>query len=317
MALPASTKAGEGVVGRLAPTPSAGLHIGNIFACLIAWLDAKSAGGRVLLRIEDVDRDRCRTEYVDAIMRDLEAIGLFWDNGEVLYQSKRSTVYDEALSLLSSMGVVYPCFCSRADLHAASAPHAGEHFVYAGTCRNYTAEQREEMREQRNPAMRLMVPADVFTIHDALQGEYHQNLARECGDFIIRRSDGLYSYQLAVVVDDLAQGVTRVVRGRDLLECAPQQEYLRGLLQPDSSPLEYVHVPLLLDVNGRRLAKRDRDMGLPGLLEHFGSVEVLLGYLACLTGLRSTPEPTTVQELLDGFTLDALKDVQTITWRLP
>ncbi|MDO4532932.1 MAG: tRNA glutamyl-Q(34) synthetase GluQRS [Coriobacteriia bacterium] len=317
MALPAIQTAGEGVVGRMAPTPSAGLHIGNIFSCLIAWLAAKSAAGRIILRIEDVDRERCRQEHIDTILFDLERLGLVWDNEEILYQTSRTEAYDRACDALKGAGLLYPCFCSRADLHAASAPHRGERFVYAGTCRHVTGEERETLCRSRRFALRLEVPDENFIIQDAIQGSFTQNLAHECGDFIIRRSDGIYSYQLAVVVDDLAQGVTQVVRGVDLLECAPQQEYLRKLLDPTAKPLSYAHIPLLLDENGRRLAKRDRDIGVSGLLEHFGTVERLLGHLAHLTGLRSTAEPTTVQELLDGFSFEALQGKQSITWKMP
>ena len=305
------------MVGRMAPTPSAGLHIGNIFSCLIAWLAAKSAAGRIILRIEDVDRDRCRQEHIDAILFDLERLGLVWDNEEILYQTTRTEAYDRACETLERAGLLYPCFCSRADLHAASAPHRGERFVYAGTCRKLAPREREELCQTRRFALRLVVPDRELSIRDAIQGPYAQNLATECGDFIIRRSDGIYSYQLAVVVDDLAQGVTQVVRGVDLLECAPQQEYLRNLLDSSAKTLSYAHVPLLLDENGRRLAKRDHDTGVSGLLERFGSVERLLGYLAHLTGLRTTAEPTTVKELLDGFSFDALQGKQSILWRMP
>ena len=317
MALPAIQTAGEGVVGRMAPTPSAGLHIGNIFSCLIAWLAAKSTAGHIILRIEDVDRERCRQEHIDAILFDLERLGLVWDNEDILYQTTRTEAYDLACDKLEQAGLLYPCFCSRADLHAASAPHRGERFVYAGTCRRLKPGERETLCNERRFAMRLEVPDIDLLIHDSIQGAFTQNLARECGDFIIRRSDGIYSYQLAVVVDDLAQGVTQVVRGVDLLECAPQQEYLRKLLNPAAKPLSYAHVPLLLDENGRRLAKRDRDIGVSGLLEYFGSVERLLGYLAFLTGLRSTAEPTSAQELLDGFSFETLQGKQSITWRMP
>ena len=305
------------MVGRLAPTPSAGLHVGNIFSCLVAWLYARKAHGSVILRIEDVDRARCRTEYVDSILQDLQTLGLTWDNDVILFQAARTSAYDAAFEQLEATGLVYPCFCSRADLHAASAPHAGEHFVYAGTCRHYCESQRREMWEKRRPAMRLAVPDKRFTVDDMLQGPYRQNLARECGDYIIRRSDGIYSYQLAVVVDDLAQGVNQVVRGFDLLECAPQQEYLRSLLQPGVAPIEYAHVPLLLDENGRRLAKRDRDMGLAGIMEHFRRVEDFLGYLAHLTGLAPTSQAISAQELIQAADIDALKGKRQITWRLP
>ena len=317
MAAASAAQMGKGVVGRMAPTPSSSLHIGNLFASLVAWLAAKSRGGRILLRIEDVDRDRSRQEHIDGIFRDLEALGLYWDNEEIVYQSSRTDAYDAAMERLKAQRAVYPCFCSRADLHAASAPHVGEHFVYAGTCRNLTPERITELRAHRSPAMRLHVPDAEICVDDAIQGPYCQNLACECGDYIVRRSDGIYAYQLAVVVDDLAQGVNQVVRGYDLLECAPQQEFLRHLLDADAPEVEYAHVPLLLDTQGRRLAKRDRDMGLPGLLDVFGDVPHLIGYLAALTGLRDDAEPITVQELIGEFSFERLRGKQSITWALP
>lgn len=308
---------GERVIGRLAPTPSAGLHIGNIFSCLVAWLAARSCGGGVVLRIEDVDRGRCRREYVDAILRDLNALGITWDNVHVMHQSERTAAYDGAFARLDALGDVYPCFCSRADLHAASAPHAGEHYVYAGTCRNLTDEQRRARSAKRPPAYRLAVPSNTVVIDDMIQGRYSQDLAQGCGDFIIRRSDGVYSYQLAVVVDDLAQGVNQVVRGYDLLESAPQQDYLRNLLDPDAPALSYAHVPLLLDGKGRRLSKRDRDMGLDGLLAHFKDVPHLLGHLAAITGLQRDDTPVTAEELVDVFDFSLLQGKKTLTWTLP
>ena len=317
MGEPSGRPVGERVVGRLAPTPSAGLHIGNIFSCLVAWLAARSRGGEVVLRIEDVDRARCRREYVDAILRDLETLGITWDNTKVMFQSERTAAYDAAFARLDALGDVYPCFCSRADLHAASAPHAGEHYVYAGTCRYLTDEQRAERSAIRPPAYRLAVPSKTMEIDDKIQGRYSQDLALGCGDFIIRRSDGVYSYQLAVVVDDLAQGVNQVVRGYDLLESAPQQDYLRCLIDPDAPLISYAHVPLLLDEKGRRLSKRDRDMGLEGLLEHFGDVPHLLGHLAEITGLQPDDTPVTAEDLVPAFDFSLLQGKRTLTWKLP
>jgi glutamyl-tRNA synthetase len=301
----------------MAPTPSAGLHVGNIFSCLVAWLAVKSRGGRIVLRIEDVDRDRCRREYADQIMRDLETLGLTWDNANVLWQGDREEAYDGAFAALDSQGLLYPCFCSRADLHAASAPHAGERYLYAGTCFGLTPEEVGEKRLSRNPAYRLHVPDLELSIDDAIQGSFSQNLAHECGDFIVRRSDGIYAYQLAVVVDDLAQGVTQVVRGCDLLDSAPQQDYLRSLLDPEAPCIEYAHVPLLLDEDGRRFSKRDRDVSLDGILERFESPTHFIGYLAHATGLAPDPEPRTPEDLAASFSFEKLAGRTSITWRFP
>ena len=303
----------HGVLGRLAPTPSAGLHIGNIFACLVAWLDAKSQGGEVLLRIEDLDPERSKQIHIDAILRDLELLGLTWDNADIVYQSERTEAYERAYERLEDLDLVYPCYCTRADLHAASAPHVGEKYLYAGTCRYRVSPPHDFTRQ---PAARLIVPDDSFAIQDVIQGAYRQNLARECGDFIIRRSDGVFSYQLAVVVDDLAQGVTDVVRGIDLLDSAPQQNYLRSLLAPEAASLTYAHIPLLLDERGRKLSKRDHDLGLPGLLEHFKTVPRLLGHLCAITGLREDDEPIRADELIHEFSFEPLRGKQSLTWHL-
>ena len=317
MANTQSRPATDTVVGRLAPTPSAGIHVGNVFSCLVAWLAARSAGGRVLLRIEDVDKPRCKQTFIDGILRDLDTLGITWDNADIMYQSMRSEAYDAAFEKLRSLDVLYPCFCSRADLHVASAPHVGEHYIYAGTCRELSADEIAERTLRRSPAYRLRVPDDVVCITDEIQGTYSQNLAGECGDYVLRRSDGIYSYQLAVVVDDLEQGVNQVVRGLDLLECAPQQSYLRGLLCPDAADIEYAHIPMIVDSNGRRLAKRDRDMSLPAILEHFETVEAFIGYLAYTTGLQPVNEPTTAENLAKCFSYDLLEGKTHITWRLP
>lgn len=314
---PQDDRAGEGVVGRMAPTPSANLHVGNIFSCLVAWLAARASGGRILLRIEDLDVSRSKPEYIDGIMRDLESLGLLWDNREIVYQSARREAYDAAYGRLEALGRIYPCFCSRADLHAASAPHVGERYPYPGTCRDLTPEQVAERLRSRRPAHRLRVDEVRMRIDDAVQGPFMQDLGRECGDFIVRRSDGVYAYQLAVVVDDLASGVNQVVRGLDLLDSAPQQSFLRALLEPDAPDVEYAHVPLIVDAQGRRLSKRNHDQGLQGILEHFGDVEHFLGHLACTTGLRRTPEPTTAEELVDGFSFGLLAGRREIRWTLP
>lgn len=220
------------VVGRFAPSPTGRMHAGNIYAALSAWLVAKSQGGTIVLRIEDLDRDRSKAEYISAVQRDFELLGLTWDRGP-FFQHDRDEAYLEAFSALERRGLVYPCFCTRADLHAASAPHRGEKFVYPGTCRGLTAEQIAEKSMRRAPAQRLRVPDDTYSFEDMVQGRYKQNLAHDCGDFLIRRSDQAFAYQLAVVVDDAAQGVTSIVRGVDLLCSTPQQLYLQELLGLD------------------------------------------------------------------------------------
>ena len=291
------------VVGRFAPSPSGRMHLGNLWSSLLAWLSARSAGGSMVLRLEDLDPDRCRAAYGEQIMRDLEWLGLDWD-GEIVWQSRRTGAYEEAFRRLEELELVYPCFCTRTQRLAACAPHLGESSpVYDGRCRALTREQRRELSQARAPAWRAAVPERSVSFRDLCQGEYTQRLDRECGDFILRRSDGVYAYQLAVVVDDAWMGVTQVVRGRDLLSSAPRQLWLGeqlGLPAP-----EYGHVPLLLAPDGRRLAKRDRDQELGQLQQRFTAPE-LVGHLAALAGLIPEYCPITPAQLIPLFSWDRI-----------
>ena len=268
------------------------MHLGNVFSAMLAWLSVKSVGGTMILRIEDLDPDRCRPEYAEQLKRDLEWLGLGWDT-EQTPQSQRTQAYAAAFAKLDT----YPCYCSRNELHAASAPHASDGTViYAGTCRNLT--DAERAAKTRRPAWRVRVPEEEIMFVDGLQGEVRENLARECGDFILRRSDGVYAYQLAVVVDDAAGGVTQVVRGADLLRSTPRQLWLQaqlGLAHPC-----YYHVPLLCAPDGRRLSKREHDLDL-GALRQTQTAEQLLGKLAYLAGILETPEPAEAAELARVF----------------
>lgn len=292
------------VKGRFAPSPTGRMHAGNIYASLVAWLVAKSQGGTMLLRIEDLDRERSKPAFADQIMRDYEMLGLAWDEGPV-YQHDREEAYRQAFEALRGKGLVYPCFCSRADLHAASAPHRGEKLVYAGTCRGLSdAQVRLCEAEGRRPAYRVAVPSETIRFDDAVQGPYEQRLDRDCGDFLIKRSDGAFAYQLAVVVDDASGGVTSVVRGMDLLCSTPQQVYLQRLLgfaQP-----RYAHIPLLVAQCDRRLSKRDRDASLDELLAKYGSPQAVLGHIAYVAGLQPADEPALPEQLLKGFSVEDL-----------
>ncbi len=283
-------------VGRFAPSPSGKMHLGNLFSFLLAWCSVRAAGGEMVLRMEDLDPQRTSAEYAAMIRRDLRRFGLDWDR-EVPCQSARTAAYDAAFTKLEEMGLIYPCYCSRSEVHAASAPHLGQsEFVYAGTCRNLTAAQRAA--KKRTPAWRLRVPDEEWTVHDGLQGDYTELLSRDCGDFTVRRADGVYAYQLAVVVDDADNGVTQVVRGRDLLASAPRQSYLFSLLGKPAP--DYVHVPLLLAPDGRRLSKRDGDLDLDALLERF-SAEQIVGALAFAAGLLDRREAVSAKELAAIF----------------
>ena len=279
------------------------MHAGNVFAALAAWLVAKSQGGRIVLRIEDLDRDRSKPQFIDAVQRDFETLGLTWDEGPY-FQHDRDEAYRAAFETLAERGLVYPCFCTRADLHAASAPHRGEKPVYPGTCRRMSPEERRRRALDRTPAQRLVVPDQELSFVDQVQGEYRQNLERECGDFLVQRSDGAFAYQLAVVVDDAQQGITSVVRGVDLLCSTPQQIYLQNLL--GLSHPSYAHVPLIVAERDRRLSKRDRDAALDVLLERFKTPAALIGHIAGLTGLAPSEEPATPEELLATFDLRRL-----------
>ena len=300
------------VVGRFAPTPSGQLHLGNLFCSLIAWLAAKSQGGKILLRNEDLDVERSRPEYALQAQRDLEALGLFWDEGgdrsgpHAPYdQSQRFPFYRTQLERLENQGLVYPCFCSRAQLHAASAPHASDgETIYAGTCRGLSPQEVAERSKTRAPALRLQVPEETIAFTDLHYGPQQQYLPTGCGDFILRRSDGVYAYQLAVVADDGSMGVTQVVRGRDLLSSTPRQILLYRLL---GWPVpEFGHTPLLLAPGGRRLSKRDGDQCLSGLLEKGLTPRDVVGRLAFLAGLVEEPYPITPEELLPRFSWDKL-----------
>ncbi len=294
---------GYDMTGRFAPSPSGRMHMGNLWSCLLAWLAARSVGGGMVLRLEDLDPDRCRPEYCDQVMRDLEWLGLDWD-GEPVYQSKRTEVYRRAFQTLEQQDVIYPCFCTRAERLAASAPHRSDGaVVYDGRCGRLRLAEREELSRTRRPSWRVRTPERVIAFRDLLQGDYKEDLKQDCGDFILRRSDGVFAYQLAVVVDDAAMGITQVVRGSDLLSSTPRQLWLQERLNLPHP--EYGHLPLLLAPDGRRLAKRDRDLELGRLQEKYTAPE-LVGRLAFAAGLTDRPEAISPRELLPLFSWEKL-----------
>lgn len=294
------------ICGRFAPSPSGRMHLGNIFCGLLAWLSARSQEGAMLLRIEDLDTSRCTEEKAQILMDDLLWLGLDWDYGAVpgqtpdkFYQSRRSEIYQKFFDELTKKDLVYPCFCSRAELHAASAPHAGDgHFVYAGTCRKLTPEERKEKLQTHKHAWRLKVPDEDICFNDRHYGRQSLNLAREWGDFIVRRSDGIYAYQLAVTIDDALMGVTEVIRGSDLLTSTAPQLYLYRVL--GFTPPQFGHLPLLTAPDGRRLAKRDLDLDM-GALRSRCHPEEVIGKLAFLAGLTDKEEPIKAAELIPLF----------------
>jgi glutamyl-tRNA synthetase len=278
------------------------MHLGNVFAAMIAWLSVKSRGGHLVLRMEDLDTLRTSEEFAETLRQDLRWLGLHWDE-ETPPQSRRSQVYDGYFEKLRDMQLLYPCYCSRAQLHNVNAPHLSDGtYVYAGTCRDLTAEQRAAMN--RKPAWRVKVPDRVWRVNDLAQGMLEQNLITDCGDFVVRRADGVYVYQLAVVVDDGEAGVTEVVRGMDLLGSAPRQMYLQELF--GFSHPQYGHVPMLLAPDGRRLSKRDRDLDL-GELRKGVSAEKLLGTLAFSAGIIDRNTAISAGELASEFRWDKLR----------
>lgn len=288
--------------GRFAPSPSGRMHLGNALSAMLAWLSAKQQGGEILLRIEDLDPARSKAEYAQGIMDDFRWLGLLWDR-RATDQSKRGEAYAAALRQLEQMYLIYPCYCSRDQLHAASAPHASDgRVIYAGTCRNLTPEQRAVMTKK--PSLRIRLPDREISFRDGLQGDVTMNLQREFGDIILRRADGVAAYQLAVVVDDGTQGVTEVVRGRDLLSSTPVQLYLYELL--GLTPPRFYHVPMLLAPDGRRLSKRDRDLDFGYLRQHF-SPEEIIGLLGHLAGLMERWEPVSARELACDFSWSRVK----------
>lgn len=292
------------VVGRFAPSPTGRMHLGNLMAALMSWLSVRRQGGRWILRIEDLDPQRSRLGYARVIEDDLHWLGLDWDEGGVdgigpsgpYCQSQRGEIYGATLRRLLDTGLCYPCTCTRADLRAAAgAPHASDHIaVYPGTCRPRVLPAR--WHEPAAPAsVRLAVPDRDITFSDRLCGPQTFNLARDCGDFVLRRADGAWAYQLAVVVDDALMGVTEVVRGVDLLDSVPRQMYLYELL--GYQPPEWCHIPLLCAPDGRRLSKRDTSQAMDQLRLRY-TPAALLGHLARLAGLVPDDSPLTPAELL-------------------
>ena len=361
------------MTGRFAPTPSGRMHIGNVYAMLGAWLSARKTGDSIRLRIEDIDEPRVVPGAAETMMHDLDWLGLDWD-GEPVFQSARHALYREALNLLSNLSIdeindtistigigsndsdpygttasntinppgttplIYPCFCSRADIRAASAPQEGDRFtVYPGTCHRLIANdpQRAKQRLANNDrhSMRIATADTTITFHDEVFGTQQYNLAHDIGDIIVRRSDGIYSYQLAVTVDDLDMGITDIVRGRDLLRSNALQIYIRKALinagfkpseptqpfhpadgsnKPDDVTISYAHLPLIDNATGQRLAKRERSLDLGILTAHGATAQQIIGYCAWLLGLQgdlkhTKPQPMSADEALGVFSWDAVR----------
>lgn len=283
--------------GRYAPSPSGALHLGNLRTALLAWLSARSAGGRFVLRIDDLDSGRCRPEHEAGQLADLSALGLDWD-GEPLRQSGRGAVYAEAIATLDAAGLLYPCWCTRAEIRAAaSAPHPGDaDRPYPGTClRLSAAERRAREASGRPAALRVRAAAATISFADRFRGAQSGRV----DDFVVRRGDGLHAYNLATVVDDAAQGVTEVVRGEDLLGSTTRQVWLAralGLAVP-----AYAHVPLVLGESGGRLAKRDGAVTLGDRRRLGEDAADVRGRLAASVGLAAFGERPSTADLLGRY----------------
>ncbi|MDE6311066.1 MAG: tRNA glutamyl-Q(34) synthetase GluQRS [Muribaculaceae bacterium] len=293
----------QAVKGRFAPSPSGRMHLGNVYTALLSWLSAKKKGGSWLLRIEDLDPQRSKREYAEMIEDDLLWLGLEWDEGGLngkgvagpYCQSARGDIYEDYFYRLKAEGLCYNCHCRRADIMATQAPHQSDgRIVYAGTCR--PADIPPFAPTNDGGATRIFVPDESISFHDRLCGDRSLNLAHFCGDFVIRRADGAWAYQLAVVVDDALMGVSEVVRGDDLLLSTAQQIYLQRLLGFPTP--EYSHVPLVRNKEGVRLSKRDSSLSMEYLRKHY-SPEDIIGMAASKAGLIAEGDSIAATELLE------------------
>ncbi|PKN41280.1 MAG: tRNA glutamyl-Q(34) synthetase GluQRS [Deltaproteobacteria bacterium HGW-Deltaproteobacteria-18] len=301
------------VRGRLAPSPTGHLHLGNAWSFLLCWLAVRSAGGRMVLRMEDIDPERSRSHFAEEIMRDLAWLGLDWDEGPDLggpyapyTQQERLERYAEVIEALTRLGHTYPCYCTRKELKTmASAPHledAGP--VYPGTCLQLGAAERMEREAQgRRPSLRLHGGGET-RFEDLLHGEIRLGWAECGGDFPLRRSDGVIAYQLAVALDDMDQAINLVVRGADILPCTPRQIYLFKLLHAPAP--RYAHVPLLLDHEGVRLAKRHQSLEMRALRDKGVSSKAVAGFLGHLAGLLPERIAATPAEMVSEFAWDKI-----------
>lgn len=301
------------VRGRFAPTPSGELHVGNAWAALLSWLQIRCLGGTFVLRMEDIDTQRSRPRLASQIIDDLYWLGLDWDEGPDVggpfgpyTQSERMEYYEAALKRLDRQGLLYPCFCSRADLlAAASAPHglSSEGPAYPGTCRTLSDEEAAIHARIKQPSLRFKVDSKHIAFHDGIAGPQEWD-ATAGGDFIVRRADGMFSYQLAVVVDDDLMQITDVLRGADLLDSVPRQLMLYEAL--DLHAPTFAHVPLFIGPDGKRLAKRHGGTSLAWLREQGTDARQVVGWLMWVAGLQPKPEPLSPRECIPLFQMDKL-----------
>lgn len=291
------------VRGRFAPSPSGEMHLGNAWTAFLVWLQVRQAGGTLVLRVEDLDPERSREEYAAQIMDDLTWLGLDWDE-DGYFQSARGEYYAEALKTLETKGRIYPCFCSRADLRAAArAPHGLEGVLkYPGTCSNLSSGQQKEWAKSRRFSWRFRLPAEDLAFRDGIWG--WQQRGEDHGDFIVQRSDGVYAYQLAVVVDDALMGINHVLRGADLLRATIYQV---ALYQDLGFPVpEFSHVPVILGPDGRRLSKRHGDVSLRALRRKGVLPEQIIGTFAFWAGIIDNPQAASAKDFIPLFNLKSI-----------
>ena len=300
---------------RFAPSPTGRMHLGNLWIAFLNWLWTRQRGGKIILRMEDIDRDRCRKEYEEGILEDLSWMGLDFDEGpEGIYsygpavQSRRYDIYDSILSAMEKKGHIYPCYCSRSRIHQVlSAPHEGEaRPVYDGHCRNLTPKERESMT--KNPCWRVRMEESTISFTDLFYGTITRTLKAGADDFVARRADGLVAYQLAVSIDDGEMGITHVFRGNDLLDSTPGQAWLIQKLGYQVPA--YGHLPLLVDTRGIRLSKRQKGITVRELRNRGLRPEDLTGLLLHLAGGLPELRPVSLEEALEDFPFEKLTALQ-------
>lgn len=313
----------DGVRGRYAPSPTGSLHLGNLRTALYAWAQVRLADGQLVMRMEDLDEPRVVDGSAEEILDDLRWLGLHWDEGPDMGgpvgpydQSDRTELYEQALQMLRDEQLVFRCYCSRKDVReAASAPHGPGGVVYPGTCRGMTPEQEEARQAEkpnRTPTWRYIVADREVSVTDVIAGEYRENLAEDVGDFIVRRTNEYFAYQLAVVVDDALMGITDVVRGDDLLNSTPRQIALFETF--GVKPPRFWHVPLMIDDSGDPMSKRDGSDSLRVLRDEQGwDAPRVIGHLAATLGWVEEGSRLSAQELLDEIDVDDLKNPVGVT----
>ena len=295
----------EPYIGRYAPSPTGRLHFGNLRTALLAWMHARLSAGQFLLRMDDLDTPRLIRGCDEQVLEDLEWLGLDWD-GDIYYQSQHLDQYQAVFDILKQQQKVFPCYCSRKDIQqATSAPH-GKPPIYPQTCHDLSVDEIAKQQHIKDPAWRYRVdqhPSDSIEFNDGVLGGYHESLQQDCGDFVVKRADKMFAYQLAVVADDIQQGVTDVIRGADLLESTARQIALFQTL--DHKHPRYWHVPLLKDETGQRMAKRDGSASIEQWRETGGTAESLAGYLAFSAGLIDFRQSISAPDLLASFSLES------------